>query len=148
MGCDMCGKDSELFQVKIEETIMNVCKNCARFGTIIRKKQLQRIELSKRHIQEEKEEPVEVIVPNYSTLVKQARESRGLTQEDAAKLLSLKTSMLNNIERSRLKPNTELARKLEKFFKIRLVEEYNEEKSLPNNTKSEGFTLGDFIKKK
>ncbi len=34
MTCDMCGKDVNLFKIKIENAIMNVCDSCSKFGKI------------------------------------------------------------------------------------------------------------------
>jgi len=148
VGCDMCGKDTELFMAKIEGTTMKVCQNCAKYGTIIKNRPVQKIEVKKSFRHEDEDEPVEIIVQNYALLVRNGREQKGLTQEDAAKILNLKTSVLNNIERSKLKPSIKIARKLENFFKIRLVEEYVEEKSPGKTAKTEGFTFGDLIKNK
>ena len=37
MNCDMCGAEAELFKTKIEEGVLNVCKNCSKHGEIIHK---------------------------------------------------------------------------------------------------------------
>ena len=147
MNCDMCGKDGELYQAKIEGTVMNVCRNCAKFGKVIRKRVVEKIEIRKKEAPKE-EGPVEMVVANYNELIKNAREKLGLKQEELAQQLNLKTSMINNIERKKFKPNPDLARKLEKNLRIKLVEEYEEEKSFSGSGQSSGMTFGDLIKKR
>ena len=35
--CDMCGKETKLIVALIENTELNVCEKCGKFGKIIRK---------------------------------------------------------------------------------------------------------------
>ena len=119
MQCDMCGSDSELFQTKIEGTEMKVCQKCSKYGKIIRRVIVKKIEKKKR-IRDEPE-VVDVVVKNYSQLIKNAREEKSKTQEELAKLLNLKTSLLTNMERGKYKPSVAMAQKLEKELHIKPV---------------------------
>jgi len=92
----MCGLDSELFKARIEGTELNVCKRCLQFGTQL--EQMARVHAPVKIVQKPEEEVQEVIVSNYSHLVKDRREALNLKQEDLAKRLSEKVSIIHKIE--------------------------------------------------
>ncbi|MBI5072318.1 TIGR00270 family protein, partial [Candidatus Woesearchaeota archaeon] len=65
---------------------------------------------------------IEQIVEEYALKIKQAREKRKLNQEEFAKMLNERESVLHNIEAGKQKPSMELAKKLEKVLGIVLIE--------------------------
>lgn len=147
----MCGNETELFRAVIEGTELRVCKNCAGFGKVLQKIRVPAKEKKKKQeeLSEEEPEVIQVIVPDYAKKVKQARESLGLKQEELAKKLNEKESIIHKVETGHYKPNLMLAQKLEHFLKIKLVEEYTAEKTeKKESTSSEGLTIGDLIKLK
>jgi len=148
MQCDLCGTETEnLFRAIVEGTELNVCKDCAKYGKVIEKKPIK-VEEKRQFTKpaEPEKEIVQIIVPDFAQRIKKKRESLGLKQKDFAKKISEKESLIHNIETGSFKPSISLARKLEKFLKIKLVEEYEEEHKKSSKTKTEGFTVGDLIK--
>ena len=155
MGCDMCGKEGPRTNVFIEGTEMSVCKSCARFGKPVRS---PKSSFNKRNSANPKKsaakrpttakkEKLFIVVENYADIIKSKREEMNLTQEELAEKLNEKLSVLQKVEAGNFRPNIPMAKKLEKFFKVTLVESHIEEhKSAPKAEKSEGFTLGDMIK--
>ncbi len=149
MHCELCGKETGLFKAVVEGTELKVCKECAKFGKIIRsigppvneKKKKQEIEI------EEEPEIIDAIVPDYAEKVKKARESSGLKQEGLAKRINEKESVIHKVETGHYEPNIALAKKLERFLKINLVEEQKIEKEKKPKTavSGSGFTIGDMI---
>lgn len=146
----MCGKETELSRTIVEGTELNVCRQCSGFGKVLRKVHAPAKEKKRKEIEkEETPEIIQVIVPDYPTKVKQARESIGLKQEDFAKKINEKESIIHKIETGHFKPNLKLAKKLAKFLKIKLIEEYKSEKpEQKEKSSSEGVTIGDLIKLK
>ena len=72
----------------------------------------------------------------------------GLKQEDLAKEIAEKESVIHWLETGRHEPSLELARKLEKFLGIRLIDEAEEGTGggiISAESKGK-YTLGDFIK--
>jgi uncharacterized protein (TIGR00270 family) len=76
-----------------------------------------------------------------------------MNQEDFAKKLNLRLSMLHQIESEHFKPDVETAKRLEHALHINIIEEISNEdlekkpQIHPNNQlKSNSFTLGDMIK--
>ena len=66
------------------------------------------------------------LVPDYSTIVKRARERMKLTQEELGRLVGEKASVISKIETGRLRPSIALAKKLEHVLRVKLVESIEE----------------------
>ena len=141
MNCELCGLKSAALNADIEGTMMNVCRDCSRFGTV---QKSVRIVVKPDKLQAE--EPILILVSEFGSIVKRAREKLGLRQDEMAKRLNERESLLHQIESEHFKPNISLARKLEKALGIKLVEHYEERHETSKKSKSDGFTLGDFIK--
>ena len=96
-----------------------------------------------------KDEPEFKLVNNYSSLLRSSRGSKNLSQEDFAKLLNERGSIVAKWESGTLKPRVDIARKLSKLLNITLVvkdEKKVFDKAISKKKGEEGFTLGDFIK--
>jgi putative transcription factor len=154
--CDICSSPEKVYKVEVEGIILNACERCASLGKIVGK--IRREEPEKKKKQEralteanlkaiKSTETVQIISPNYSAIIRKAREKLGLKQEELAKKLAEKESTIHKLESGSAKPNLDLARKLERFLKISIIEEVElesptvEEKRKP----SDGLTLGDLI---
>jgi len=152
----MCGKKIEnYYEVNIEGSILKLCKECSSFGKVVRKHIVQKNvkKMSKPEIKNytnknlKKEEPLEIIVNDYGRIIKNAREKMGLKQEELAKRLNEKESLISHIESGKKEPRIELARKLERFFGITLVETISEKETFfKKESGSDQLTIGDMIK--
>ena len=151
----MCGAPNAEFVILIEGTELKVCSKCARYGKIIRrlhnatraesKAKRKPVIKAKRTIKED-EEPALTIVDNYGGIVKKARERMGIKQEELGKRIAEKESVIHKIEAGLLKPDIELARKLERFLRIKIVVEADEgDYTLPKNS-GDHLTIGDLIR--
>src|SRR3989338_2746306 len=141
MACDICGKNSELFRAVVEEVELNVCIDCSAYGKVLGKKQEQ-IEFIKPKSSYKIEE-AEIITDEFASIIKNARESLGMTQKEFAARINEKESFIHKMETGSIELSIPLARKLEKLLKIKLVEKYTESGKIISNEKSEGMTLGD-----
>ena len=142
MNCELCGKKSELFRTKIEGTIVNVCEKCSKFGEIIER--VIKEEENKIVKKKIREEIIEEIRKGYGAIIKNAREKLGLTQEELARKINEKESLIHKLENELVEPSLKLAEKLERFLKIKLIEIYSDEnKYIKNN--DEKLTIGDLL---
>ena len=142
----MCGREGADIRAIVEGTVLNVCKTCAKFGNVIEIKKPVVNEEVRRVIPIKQVEIVDRIVDNYASIVKKEREKSGLKQEEVAKQIAEKESVIHKIETGNLKPSLKLAKKLEQFFKIKLIEEYKEEKSKVLDLKDSDLTIGDLLR--
>jgi putative transcription factor len=153
MQCEMCGTDGELFKVNIEGVNLNICRKCAKFGKVIERVKepseiRARVTENKRVTvaKQAESETVFVITADYSAKIKTMREKLGLKQEELAKKINERDTLIHKIETGGIEPNIILARKLEKFLGIKLVEEHSEEsKELPAIKKGD-VTIGDLAR--
>ncbi|HYD03111.1 MAG TPA: multiprotein-bridging factor 1 family protein [Alphaproteobacteria bacterium] len=159
-SCELCGKNTAEFKTQVEGTMMNVCKDCSRFGDVKGKSNVRIV------VQESRKpafkEPEYIFVSGYGNIVKNAREKLKLTQEDFAKKISEHKSLIHQVESEHIKPSIVFAKKLEKSLGITIVEEVVEDKDNKNSNQnqqknfsgrnsastSQGLTFADFIKKK
>ena len=137
--CELCGSKKANRKIKIDESILSVCENCIKFGEEIPiiefksvKKRIPKIE-----------ELEKVIKSNFRLLIRDAREKMNLTQEQLAKKLNEKASLIKRIEDG-WEPSLGLVKKLEKFFNIQLTEEV-EEKSVEKKADRKKLTIGDIV---
>ena len=94
-------------------------------------------------------------VENFGSIVRKARESMGLSQDELASLVKEKATVIRKIEQGELHPPIDLARRLEKTLKIRIIQETPEEiqpeltdmlkRNIPKETT---YTLEDLLKKR
>jgi putative transcription factor len=155
MQCDMCGKDVsdyELTNAIIEGTKLRVCDKCSKFGKVLKSplNSFNRNNDKTPQFKQIKTEPEyeEMIVENYSEIIKSAREKKNIKQEDFANLINEKESLIHKIETGHMEPNIKMARKIEKFLGITLIKEVELGGSI-NISKDKKFTsltIGDIIK--
>ncbi|MHA1771187.1 MAG: multiprotein bridging factor aMBF1 [Candidatus Thorarchaeota archaeon] len=90
-----------------------------------------------------------ILIEDYATVIRRARQKVGLTQEQLAQRIGEKFSTLQGIEAGRLKPTKKTIRGLERELKISLLEPVG---PVPIKTTadvgSHGPTLGDVVKVK
>ena len=152
MQCEMCGKEVEdYFRARIEGTVLNVCEKCCRFGRVLEPVKAQSREPVRQADVVNKPvlpDVVEELVEDFALKIKSRREKLGLTQEELAKKINEKESILQKVESGHFTPSIKLAKKLENFLGLKLVEEVEEQKVLSGRSGSSGggFTLGDFVK--
>ena len=167
MICEMCGNNVPSTRAfMVEGTMLNLCPNCSRFGDSYRSSNRiddgsshagsgnntvikERLEKRERRMQTRDiysaNGGVELIT-DYGTVVRKAREKKGLTAEDFAKSINEKKGTIVKIESQTLVPDDKLIAKLEKALSIKLKEAMTDGGTVGGGQKSQGMTLGNFIK--
>ena len=142
----MCGAEEELFLTEVEGTRLNACKNCCKFGKVMNKikKEPEREQRNEIGSMGRNTEIIQGFIPDFNKLIKEKRERLNLKQKELAKVIAEKESVIHKLE-SGIEPNLELARKIERFLKINIIEE-QEIKKTEIKTNSGEFTIGDIIK--
>jgi uncharacterized protein (TIGR00270 family) len=147
--CEMCGREAPLVSADVEGVELKVCPTCTRYGTTNKNQARNFKRPNSSGYKHQNKEAVEwKLVNNFSDLIKSARKEKGMTQEDFAKLLNERESILSKWEQGILKPRIFVARRLGQLLGISLVTKDIREKvelKKEKSVKSE-FTLGDFIK--
>jgi putative transcription factor len=147
-SCELCGSETKvIIRAEIEGVQFNVCPQCARHGTVVHKVHSEPDMRVRRRPPRRDIEIHERVMDDFAIKIKQARERRGLKQEELAKHINEKSSVIHSLESGKHKPDLALARKISRFLNIVLVEELKEEEG-PELSRgaSASFTLGDFIR--
>jgi putative transcription factor len=144
----MCGYESRsLHDVIVEGSMLRVCDRCTTYGKLI---QVTRPKASFFGTEDKQTLPSigEIIVEDYGSRIRSGREQQKLTQEELATHIQEKISVIHRLEARQQLPTLSLARKLEKFLHIQLVEQYTsqEKKSGNINIHDHTLTIGDLIK--
>ena len=152
MLCEMCGSDDKLFRVIIEETELKVCRKCSSFGNILGpvKKPVPKEKKAagkEEEVKEEEPQMIQAVVSDYAKKIRKKREMLGMTQEEFAKKLAEKESIVHKLETGIYKPSIKFAQKLEKMLKIKLIEEIDDKIIHVGSGDNSQFTIGDMIKK-
>jgi putative transcription factor len=158
----MCGKEmASLLPVRIEGTILSVCRDCARFGDSVKagtkqqttepsviQARLQNRErrMKTRDVYETGEESIE-LAEDFSKRIKEAREKMGWKQEELAAKMNERVSIVHKLESGGMHPDDTLIKKVERTLDIKLKEKVMLAKT-EKSSKGQGLTLGDLIKKK
>jgi len=148
MQCEICGREVPfLKKVKIGTAVMNVCERCRSFGEEVR--EVRREEPQKRVTRSSPRTATaeffaEELIPNYSEVIREARKRKGMTQEDLAKKIKEKVSLIKKIENGELTPEEKVVKKLEKELDIKLMERV-ETPRIERKEMKESLTLGDVV---
>ncbi|PIN76435.1 TIGR00270 family protein [Candidatus Woesearchaeota archaeon CG10_big_fil_rev_8_21_14_0_10_36_11] len=143
--CEMCGREGDILKAEVEGVELNVCFGCSKYGSVKKRGYASISRSFEKH--SSKEEPSFQVVHNFASLLRSYRERNSMTQEDFAKFLNERESVVAKWESGSLKPRIDTARVLERKLNIRFVEMDTETKQVDTKKKvSHEFTLGDFIK--
>ena len=145
----MCGASGKLYKTIVEEAELSLCENCSKFGKVVSVVKEDNTNVNSTKVYTEPAtETMDILVEDYAEKIRKKRGSLGLNQKEFAKKINEKESLIQKIESGHFEPSIDLAKKIESFLKIRLIEEYKEMYEKQAQTKSESFTIGDIIKTK
>jgi len=143
MLCEMCGKEVPMLsRVRLERSVLSLCPDCAKFGTLIdpvpspapapsgapgsryRPEGGVTAHAGPRRRLEERDLYQEIgemeLVPDWNKRIRLAREARQWTPEVLGKKLNEKKSVVLKIESGSFHPPDALVRKIEHVLQVRL----------------------------
>ena len=161
MNCDICGRqiEGQSFKVIVEGAKMLVCNRCQRLGEPYQEEtpppqrpfavgpvRAPRPPMPPRKPSALPKEVQELEVSdNFSEIIRKRRTKLGLSQDELAKRINQKLSLIQKIETGSFIPDTRLCRLLEHELKVKLLVPLKEEE-LPKNPAPSEVTLGDIVK--
>ena len=168
--CEMCGaEEASLTTTKVEGAELELCSSCTDFGTEVRDESTSsgggKYSTSSSTGKSSSSsgssgssgsstrprdmfDDMDEIATDYDDQIRNARESRGLSQEELADQLNEKASLIRKLERGDTLPTDEVQRKLERALDISLVEGESVEDADWDSGDSGTMTLGDVVKRK
>jgi len=170
--CEMCGTETDSpTTVKIEGAELDVCDSCTDFGTEVQTQQSSSTSTkyststgsgesggqssgtssggSSDQRRRDMFDEMDEVAQDYDERIRQARESRELSQEDLAKQLNEKASLIRKLEHGDVLPSDDIQGKLERSLEIDLTESGGEtDTEWEGGSASGSYTLGDVVERK
>ena len=125
--CEICGveiKKGHARYIQIGTSKLRVCEACARYGTAVvepENKNSSSLLARKGNLHHKgmdiEIEELDMDMDDYGRKVKEAREKAGLKQEELAKMINEKHSLLRKIENNAITPTEEVRMKIERVLK-------------------------------
>ncbi|MCX8178759.1 MAG: multiprotein bridging factor aMBF1 [Candidatus Aenigmarchaeota archaeon] len=138
--CCICGKEQkELVRIALEDAIVDVCNSCSTFGQKVNVKPKEPIYA----IKDKKDDDFEII-ENFGEVIKKAREKNGIERKDFAAKIKESEKLIRKIESGDIKPDLNLAKKIEKELKIKIIEKAEKDFQKREIKKAE-LTIGDVV---
>lgn len=170
----MCGTETATpTTIKVEGAELEVCSNCADFGTEVKTEESSSSTSSKYSTsstssssrssgrsstssssrsggRDDMFDAVGDLAQDYDSRIRQAREQRGLTQAELANQLNEKASLIRKVERGDTLPSDDLQSKLESFFDMSLSAGSDQEETdgWQSDRDTGEYTLGDVVERK
>ena len=173
--CEMCGAETASPKtIKVEGAELQVCDNCSQFGTEVRDQTSSSSGSTKystssssggssdsggksgssggkkkRRRRRDMFDEMDELAADYDQRIRAAREAAGISQEDLAKKLNEKASLIRKIEHGDVLPSDSVQKKLESELDIALTESAGgEDEEWEGGESGSGLTLGDMVKRK
>ena len=160
MECEICGKEvpeHNPIRAKIEGSVMVVCKECSKLGTIQKAppkpkfRQQNKSKKQKNNTRNKnysrRDEPSEELIEDFEIEIRKARESKNWKREDLGKKINERVSVITRIETGKMTPDVKLTKKLERALDIKLLEKVdNVDLNQFINSSSGERTLGNVMK--
>jgi putative transcription factor len=169
----MCGaEEASLTTTKVEGAELELCSSCTDFGTEVRDESTSsgggKYSTSSSTGKSSSSsgssgsggssggssrprdmfDDMDEIATDYDERIREARESRGLSQEELADQLNEKASLIRKLERGDTLPTDDVQRKLERGLDISLVEGQSSDDADWETDDAGTMTLGDVVKRK
>ncbi|ACV48484.1 MULTISPECIES: multiprotein bridging factor aMBF1 [Halomicrobium] len=169
--CEMCGKDvASPNRVKIEGAELDVCDECTDFGTEVTTEDSSSTSTkystsssssgssgsssgssssSSSRPRHDMFDEMDELAQDYDQRIREAREERGLTQEELAGELNLKASLIRKLEHGDTLPSDDVQTTLERELDISLsAGSTDADEEWSGGSSSGEYTLGDVVKRK
>ncbi|MDR5672102.1 putative transcription factor, MBF1-like protein [Halalkaliarchaeum sp. AArc-CO] len=174
--CEMCGAEKpSLTTTKVEGAELELCDSCSEFGTEVRTESTGSSGSkysttsssgtasgdsggggagstgsggSSRSRRRDMFDEMDELAADYDDRIRNARESTGMSQEELAKKLNEKASLIRKLERGDILPSDDVQKKLERELEISLLEGEDVEDSEWSSDSTGTMTLGDVVKRK
>ena len=152
--CEMCGARiaGRPYRAIVDGVEMVLCASCylklVRSGRAqpVREPPRRAATAPRRERRQVRRVSIELLdlVEDYPDIIRRAREAKGWDTKTLAQKLRISESMLRKIEQGKIKPPIDLARRIEKVLRVKILEptELEEEYEAPPPGK---LTLGDVV---
>lgn len=145
--CELCSRNTAMLKrAKIEDAVLDVCEQCSKTGEILAAPNVIAPRFSNQRF--EKKIYVDEIVAGFGKKIRDVRQKKEWDVKKLAEVLHTKESLMHKIESEKIKPDLELARKIEHVLGINLIEKMQEIEVEKTHRNDSSMTMANFIKVK
>jgi len=134
--CELCGEEIRgvPYLGLVDRAELILCERCVKraskvYGPLGQRRQVEPKREPKRvPARVRRTQVTEEVIEGFAEVVREARERAGLTRDALAAMVGVKVSVIRRIEEGSLVPPVDLAKKLERILKVKLVEVVEEER--------------------
>ena len=129
--CDLCRTliNDNMTSIEIDGAFFNACHKCVKLGNPINSQnptpnniqKSNKTKIINKNSNFDLNESDFEIAEDFFTLMRKAREQRNLSQEELGLKINEKSSVIRTLESGKLKPTVTLAKKIERFLKIKIL---------------------------
>lgn len=126
-----------------------LCSRCAKFGVEATRPATRRVvrpPSRTRHPASPMAESEYELAVDFDQRIRKAREAKGWKREELAKRTNEKLSIIEKLEKGKMRPDDDLLSKLERTLQVRLRERV-EERETKKRSDMRPLTLGDLIRR-
>jgi putative transcription factor len=162
MECEVCGNKiyGKTIRAIIDGVKLFVCSDCAQFSTSIWKKDAPKYGLTTKALDYstkpsspfKRKTPSKLpqaldLVEDFGQRIRVGRVKHNLSHEVLSRMIGTKISILRKLETGKMVPDQPLAKKLERFLKIKILHAPLETSNLEKDfvKKASELTLGDVV---
>jgi len=139
MECELCGREATLVPVSVGGSKLSVCGKCTRFGTVLTTRTL-----TSKHTSSFAPDLNE-LASDFSSRIRKARQKKGWDQEELARKIFEKKSVILKLENGHLTPSERLVKKLQKALGISLSGSKSSDEETPVVRPRGPVTMADLI---
>lgn len=162
MECEVCGKEiyGKAYRAVIDGAKLFVCPECAQFSTAVWKRGSREPAITKktpeypasqlstfrRSIPSRLPKGLD-LVEGFGQRIRMGRVKLKLSHEDLSRKIGAKVSVLRKLETGKMVPDQALAKRLERFLRIKILQSPSETSKLEEGfvKKPSELTLGDIV---
>lgn len=121
-NCAVCNKkECETREAIFEGVLVKACSNCISLGKAV---EIKPKEIEEKIMELQKQEENEMIVPDFSSRIKNARLKLNWTEEDLANKMYDRIITVRSLESNKTIPTFRMAKNLERLLSIKLIDTF------------------------
>jgi len=162
MQCEVCGNEiyGKTIKAIIDGVKLFVCSGCAQFSSSNWKRDFPKYGVTTKTLDPSTKPPLPLkrktssnlpqsfdLVEDFGQRIRVGRMKQNLSHEDLSRMIGTKISILRKLETGKMVPDQSLAKKLERFLKINILQTPPESSKLEKDyvKKASELTLGDVV---
>ncbi|MEM0143212.1 MAG: multiprotein-bridging factor 1 family protein [Candidatus Parvarchaeum sp.] len=135
MNCEICGAfEEELFKTDVEGAVMNLCRDCSRYGKVV--EMPVNVNMQTKKIEDDEKR----LKYDYLQIIRKGLQDKGLTIDEVADKIKCSPKDLKRVLAGEIMPDEIMTKRMERFLNLSLYEiDYASDSSFKKSTEQLSF---------